>query len=79
MKGVSTANYRFKMGFYGLKTMLAEFQRAIDAKLPKFPYVYALIDDILVTSNGSEIEHIALVEKILKKCIKKYGAETREI
>ena len=69
----------FRLGLYGLKTMLAEFQCVMDAKLPKFPYVYALIDDILVTSNGSEIEHIALVKKILEKLHKKNGAETREI
>ena len=65
--GRSTGTYRFKTGFYGLTTMPAEFQRVMDAILAEFPCAHAFIDDILVISKGTKIEHIALVEKILAK------------
>ena len=61
----SIGTYRFKMGFYDLTTMPAEFQRVMDALLSEFPCAHAIIDDILVISKGSK--NIALVEKILKK------------
>ena len=67
MGGRSTGAYRFKTGFYGLTTMPAEFQRVMDAILAEFPCAHAFIDDILVISKGTKIEHIALVEKILTK------------
>ena len=35
--------------------------------LREFPQDNAFIDDILIASKGTKIEHIALVEKILKK------------
>ena len=65
--GRSTGTYRFKTGFYGLTTMPAEIQRVMDAILAEFPCSHAFIDDILVISKGTKIEHIALVEKILAK------------
>ena len=65
--GRSTGTYRFKTGFYGLTTMPAEFQRVMHAILAEFPCAHAFIDDILVISKGTKIEHIALVEKILTK------------
>ena len=43
--------------------MPAEFQKVIDNLLKD----KAFIDDILIASKGTKIEHIALVEKILKK------------
>ena len=46
--------------------MPAEFQRVMDSILSEFPQAYAFIDDILITTKGSEIEHISTVEKILK-------------
>ena len=39
----------------------------MDAIILEFPCAHAFIDVILVISKGSEIEHIAVVEKILKK------------
>ena len=45
----------------------AEFQRVMDPILIKFPQANAFIDDILVTSKGTEVEHISLNEKILRK------------
>ena len=65
--GKSTGSYRFKNGFYGLTSMPAEFQKVIDNLLKEFPQANAFIDDILIASKGTKIEHIALVEKILKK------------
>ena len=65
--GRSTGTYRFKAGFYGLTTMPAEFQRVTDAILSEYPCAHAFIDDILVISKGTKIEHIALVEKFLSK------------
>ena len=47
--------------------MPAEFQRVIDNLLKEFPQANAFIDDILIASKGTKTEHIALVEKILKK------------
>ena len=47
--------------------MPAELQKVIDTLLKKFPVANAFIDDILVVLKGIEIEHIALVEKILRK------------
>ena len=47
--------------------MPAEFQKVIDNLIKEFPQANAFIDDILIASKGTKIEHIALVEKILKK------------
>ena len=47
--------------------MPAEFQKVIDNLLKEFPQANAFIDDILIASKGTKIEHIALVEKLLKK------------
>ena len=65
--GKSTGTYRFKNGFYGLTSMPAEFQKVIDNLLKEFPQANAFIDYIFFASKGTKIEHIALVEKILKK------------
>ena len=65
--GKSTGTYRFRAGFYGLTTMPAEFQRVMDTILAEFPQAHAFIDDILVVTKGTEIEHISTVEKILRK------------
>ena len=65
--GKSTGTYRFCTGFYSLPTMPAEFQRVMDAILSEFPQAHAFIDDILVATKGTEIEHISAVEKVLRK------------
>ena len=38
-----------------------------DTILSEFPQVHAFIDDILVVTKGTEIEHISAVERILRK------------
>ena len=65
--GRATGTYRFKTGFYGVTTMPAELQHTMDCILAGYPQVHALIDDILVVIKGTAIDHIATVEKILKK------------
>ena len=65
--GQSTGTYRFQTGFYGLTTMPAEFQRVMDTILSEFPQAHAFIDDILVVTKGTEMEHISAVERILRK------------
>ena len=47
--------------------MPAEFQRVMDTIFSEFPQAHAFIDDILVVTKGTEIEHISDVEKILRK------------
>ena len=39
--------------------------------LSEFPQAYAFIDDILVVTKDTEIEHISAVEKILRKLNRK--------
>ena len=70
--------YRFKTGFYGLTTLPAELQRVMDAILSEFPCELAFTDDLPVISKGSKNEHIALVEKILKKLDKESMAPKLE-
>ena len=57
--------------FYGLATMPAEFQRAMDCIFREYPQAHAFIDDSLVVSKGTAIDHIATVEKFLKNWIRK--------
>ena len=47
--------------------MPAEFQRVMDTIFSEFPQAHAFIDDILVVTKGTEIEHISAVERILQK------------
>ena len=47
--------------------MPAEFQKVINILLKEFPQANAFIVDNLIPSKGTKIEHIALVEKILRK------------
>ena len=39
----------------------------MDSTLNEYPQANAFIDDILVTTKRTEVEHISLVEKILRK------------
>ena len=64
--GKLRGRHRFKNSFYGLTSMLTEFQKVIDNLLKEFPQANAFIDDILIASKGTKVEHIASMEKILK-------------
>ena len=63
----STGLYRFKTGYYGLTTMSAVFQRAMDCIFSEFLQAHAFIDNFLVVTKVTEIDHIGTVRKILKK------------
>ena len=65
--GKSTGTYRFKNRFYGLTSMPAGIQKVIDNLLKEFPQANAFTDDILIASKETKREHIASMEKILKK------------
>ena len=58
--GRSTGTYGLKTELYDLTTMPAEF-------LSEYPQAHALTDDILVVTKGTAVNHIATVEKIVKK------------
>ena len=47
--------------------MPTEFQRVLDLILLEYPQAHAFFDDILFVTKGSEIEHIATADKILRK------------
>ena len=47
--------------------MPVEFQKVIDNLVKELPQANAFIDDILIASKGTRVEHIALVENFLKK------------
>ena len=49
--GRSTGTYRFNTGFYGLTTMPAKFQRAMDCILSEYPKAHAFIDDIFTVTK----------------------------
>ena len=51
--GNATGTYQFQTGFYGLKNMPAEFQKAIDLTLTNCTNTYAYLDDILIVTKGS--------------------------
>ena len=65
--GKATGTYRFFTGFYGLADMPAKFQKAIDRTINHAKNTFCFLDDILIVSKGSEIEHDKLVETVLKK------------
>ena len=65
--GKATGTYRFLTGFYGLADMPAEFQKAMGRTINHAKNTFCFLDDILIVSKGSEIEHGNLVEAVLKK------------
>ena len=65
--GEFTGTYRFKIGFYGLTDMPAEFQKAMEYTLIGLQNNYCFLDDIIVVSTSPEADHIAYVTKCLKK------------
>ena len=52
VSGDMTGTYRFITGFYGLKDMPAEFQKAIDCTLAGLNNTFCFLDDILIVSRG---------------------------
>ena len=61
--GKATGTYRFLRGFYGLADMPAEFQKAMDRTINHAKNTFCFLDDIVIVSKGSEIEHGNLVKQ----------------
>ena len=67
VSGAMTGTCRFKTGFYGLTDMPTEFQKAMDYTLIGLKNTFCFLDDILIVSKGSEVDHFNLVVNCLKK------------
>ena len=65
--GHATEMHQFQTGFYGLKDMPAEFQRAIDMTLSNCSNRYGFLDDILILTKGSLDKHKQKLQMILEK------------
>ena len=65
--GESTGFYRFKLGFFGLIDMPAEFQKKMDYTLIGLQNTYCFLGDIIIVNAGTETDHLAYVTKCLKK------------
>ena len=65
--GEQTGTYRFKTGFYGLMDMPKEFQKAMDNTLQGLSGVFCFLDDILIVSKGSILDHNILVDKVITR------------
>ena len=63
--GEQTGTYRFKTGFYGLTDMPKEIQKAMDNTLQGLLGVFCFLDDILIVSKGSVMDHNILVKKVI--------------
>ena len=70
-----TGTYRFKIEFYGLTDMPAEFQKTMDYTLIGLQNTYCFVDDILIASKGSEAE----LKKYVLKCLKRLDDENLRI
>ena len=59
--------HRFLTGFYGLADMPAEVQQTIDKTLVNIPEACAFIDDIIICTKGSPVEHMTTVNRVLSR------------
>ena len=67
LEGRATGTYRIISGFYGLTDMPATFQKTTDKTFEGISYKFVFLNDILVITKGSLIEHEPKVDKILEK------------
>ena len=65
--GEQTGTYRFKTEFYGLTDMPKEFQKAMDNTLQGLSGVFCFLDDILIVSKGSIMDHNIFVDKVITR------------
>ena len=63
--GDITGTYQILTGFYGLGDMPNEFQRVMDCTLGSNPFTNCYLDDILITSKGTFLDHKNIVLKFL--------------
>ena len=57
--------YQFLTDFYGLGDMPKEFQRVMDSTLGSIPFTNCYLDDSLISSKGTFLDHKNIVLKIL--------------
>ena len=67
--GDITCTYQFLTGFYGLGDMPNEFQRVMDSTLSSIPFTNCYLDDILIASKGTFLDHKNIVLKILSTLV----------
>ena len=68
--GDITGTYQFLTGFYGLGDMPNEFQRVLDSTLGSIPFTNCYLDDILIASKGTFLDHKDMAfEKIKEEII----------
>ena len=65
--GDITGTYHFLTGFYGLGDMPDEFRRVMDSTLGSIPFTNCYLDDILIASKGTFLDHKKIVLKISSK------------
>ena len=65
--GEQTGTYSFKTGFYGLTDMTKEFQKAMENTLQGLLGVFCFLDDILIVSKGSVMDHNIIVNKVITR------------
>ena len=63
--GNITGIYQFLTGFYGLGDMHNEFQRVMESTLGSILFTNGYLDDILIASKGTFLDHKNFVFKIL--------------
>ena len=66
-----TGTYQFLTGFYGLGDIPNEFRRVMDSTLGSIPFTNCYLDDILIASKGTFLDHKNIVLKILSTLKKK--------
>ena len=65
--GKSTGTYQFINGFYGLSDMPATFQKTLDKTLENIDNKFNFLDDILIITKGSPLDHELDIYKVLSK------------
>ena len=65
--GKSTGTYQFIHGFYGLSDMPATFQKTLDKTLENIDNKFNFLDDILIITKGSTLDHELDIYKVLSR------------
>ena len=65
--GKSTGTYQFVNGFYGLSDMPATFQKTLDKTLENIDNKFNFLDDILIITKGSILDHEHDIYKVLSR------------
>ena len=65
--GKSTGTYQFINGFYGLSDMPATFQKTLDKTLENIDNKFNFLDDILIITKDSTLDHELDIYKILSR------------